>query len=269
MAGQSLIDRCGDRLVQSDTVLSQGGLERIADLLPRDRPARIAIVGGSTSAVTAAALILRTPAALVRVERVTLLSRRPLRLFYPSADAARADGYTDFTDDDICAVSGFVYRLAGLRLEARELILHALGVGGRSGNPRLVLGQLTGTADPHADAVLDAADLVIAAFGYQPNSLPLFDENGRGIHFRSDGPSAGPMVDDRCRVVDAAGAPLPGVYRIGLASGFVPAGRLGGEKSFRGQANGLWTWQNPVGEMIVGQLAATSLSAARRRRIGA
>ncbi|UAJ08754.1 DegT/DnrJ/EryC1/StrS family aminotransferase [Glacieibacterium megasporae] len=270
VAGRTLVERCGDRLIQSDTILSVGGLERVAELLPKNRPARIVIVGGSTSAATSAALMLRDRADKhFQVERVTVMSRRPFRLFYPSADAARADGYSDFDEDDICPLSGFVYRLAGLRLEARELIIHALGIGGRSGDPRLRLHRLAGASDPTAEAALDTADLVIAAFGYRPNALPLFDENGRDIRLRSDGLAAGSMVDDSCRVVDSAEMPLDGVYGVGLASGFVPAGRFGGERSFQGQANGLWTWQNPVGEMIVDQLTASRVDEVPGLRITA
>jgi predicted oxidoreductase len=62
------------------------------------------------------------------------------------------------------------------------------------------------------------------------------------------------MVDKHCRVLDARGQPIPGAFGIGLAAGFVPWGRLGGEPSFRGQANGLWLWQNDVGQMIVDQV---------------
>ena len=47
---------------------------------------------------------------------------------------------------------------------------------------------------------------------------------------------------------------MPGAFGIGLAAGFVPWGRLGGEPSFRGKANGLWLWQNDVGQMIVDQV---------------
>jgi hypothetical protein len=54
--------------------------------------------------------------------------------------------------------------------------------------------------------------------------------------------------------MDAEGNPVPGVYGIGLASGHVPDGRLGGESSFSGKANGLWLWQNDIGQMIVEQL---------------
>jgi hypothetical protein len=60
-----------------------------------------------------------------------------------------------------------------------------------------------------------------------------------------------PLVDGQCRVLDESGAPLPGLFGIGLAAGFVPRGALGGEPSFAGQVNGLWLWQTDVGHLIV------------------
>ncbi|MBA2935401.1 DegT/DnrJ/EryC1/StrS family aminotransferase [Sphingomonas sp. CGMCC 1.13654] len=257
VAGMSLVERCGNRLIQSDTLLAVGGIEAARDRLPEGRAARIAIVGGSTSAVTAAVRLLKSGLPL-DPGGVTLFHRRPLRPFYPSIDAAQADGYTDFGPDDICPVSGFVYRLAGFRLEARELVVHALGIGGRVGDPRLKIHQLSGGDDTQAAAILDQADLVIAAFGYQPHALPLIDERGRAIRLRCEGPVRGRMVDDLCRVVDTDACAVPGVYGIGLAAGFVPHGKLGGEASFRGQANGLWLWQNDVGQLIVEQLLSAS-----------
>ena len=59
--------------------------------------------------------------------------------------------------------------------------------------------------------------------------------------------------------MDAGGNPLPHLFAIGLAAGFVPYGKLGGEKSFRGQANGLWLWQNDVGAMIADAILSPGL----------
>jgi dTDP-4-amino-4,6-dideoxygalactose transaminase len=265
VAGMSLVERCGDRLIQSDTLLAHDGIDAIRARLPEGRPARIAIVGGSTSAITAAVRLMKArPAIDVTPGGIAILHRRPLRPFYPSADAARADGFDDFGADDICPISGFVYRLGGFRLEARELVVHALGIGGRTGDPRLTLHHINGDDDAGAAALLDGADLVVAAFGYRPHALPLIDAAGRAIRLRADGPVRGPMVDDRCRVIDAGGEPVPGVFGIGLAAGFVPSGGLGGEKSFRGQANGLWLWQNDVGRLIVDQLLAPEAEMADR-----
>ena len=49
---------------------------------------------------------------------------------------------TDFTAEDICPVSGFVYRLAGFRLEARDLVLRLLGIDGRVSDPRDVVDAI-------------------------------------------------------------------------------------------------------------------------------
>jgi dTDP-4-amino-4,6-dideoxygalactose transaminase len=254
VAGQTLGDRLGDRLLPSDGFLRLGGVDRLRARLA-DRPApKIAIIGASTSALASAALLLKSDLAL-GAGALTLLHRQPLRPFYPSAEAALADGFTDFGEDDICPVSGFVYRLAGFRLEARELVLRMLGIGGRAPDPRLRLLRLDGSCDAEVGAALDSADIVIGALGYRPHALPLFAADGSRIALSADAPGRPRLTDQQCRVIDAAGEPLPGAFGIGLAAGFVPEGALGGERSFRGKANGLWLWQNDVGQMIVRQIA--------------
>jgi dTDP-4-amino-4,6-dideoxygalactose transaminase len=261
VAGTSLMDIAGDRLVQSDSVLARGGFEMVADVLAGKRAPRIAVIGGSTSALTTVALLLRErPALPFGAGGITLLHRRPLRPFYHSVEAAHAEGFTDFGAEDICPISGFVYRLAGFRLEARELVLRMLGIDGRAPEPRLALHRVAGDNDVAAREVLANADLVIAALGYRPRALPLEEADGRPIALGAH--RGTPMVDDACRVCDALGVPIPGLYGIGLAAGFVPHGRLGGESSFVGQANGLWLWQNDVGMMIVDQLLAARAKAA-------
>lgn len=255
VAGASLLDLAGERLLQSDDVLRRGGMDRVADLLSGKHAPRIAVIGGSTSALATVTLLLkRQPALPFGAGAITLLHRRPLRPFYHSAEAALADGFSDFGPEDICPVSGFVYRLAGFRLEARELVLRMLQVGGRVPDPRLHTHRIADGADPEAQRILREADLVIGALGYRPYALPLYDQHGAPIALAAHG--GAPMVDPHCRVVDAEGAPIGGVYGIGLAAGFVPWGALGGEASFRGQANGLWLWQNDVGQMIIDQVLA-------------
>jgi hypothetical protein len=63
-----------------------------------------------------------------------------------------------------------------------------------------------------------------------------------------------PLVDDACRVLDSANQPIPKLYGIGLASGYIIKGGLGGEPSFVGQTNGLWLYQNGIGEIILNQI---------------
>lgn len=252
VAGVNLVERCGKKLVQSGDVLNTAGFAATAGRLGRlGRPARVAIIGGSTSAASVAHTLLNhLPGVRFGPGGVAILHRRELRIFYPNADAALADGYTEFGPDDICPVSGRVFRLAGFRLDSRALIMRARGIGGRPPEPRLLLHRL-GSDDAAALRLLDQADLVIAALGYRPHALPVFDEVGRRVSLLSEtGPQAR-LVDDRCRVMDGSGSPLPHLFAIGLAAGFVPRGKLGGEPSFRGQANGLWLWQSDVGGLIV------------------
>ena len=266
VAGAPLRDLAAERLMQSDEVLALGGLARVADLLAGKRAPRVAVIGGSTSALTAVALMLRSrPGIPFGAGGITLLHRRPLRPFYPSVEAAHAEGFTDFTADDICPVSGFVYRLAGFRLEARELVLRMLQVDGRAPDPRVATHRITGDEDETARAILRDADVVVAALGYRPYALPVAGTDGSPLDLAAAHDR--PMVDPHCRVIDAAGAPVPGLYGIGLAAGFVPWGRLGGEKSFRGQANGLWLWQNDVGLMIVDQILGVPVQGGEARAV--
>lgn len=257
VAGAALGELAGDRLMLGDDFLSIGGVDVLRQRTAHTRAPRIAIVGGSTSALAAAALLLKAaPALPLGQGALAVYHRRPLRPFYRSAEEAHADGFTDFGPDDICPLSGFVYRLAGFRLEARELVLRMLGVGGRAPDPRMALRRIGGGDDHAIRAELEAADIVIGALGYRPHALPLYDVDGNRIALAADALGRPRLVDQQCRVIDAEGRPVHGVFGIGLASGFVPEGKLGGELSFSGKANGLWLWQNDIGQMIVDQLLA-------------
>src|ERR1700678_417799 len=260
VVGGNLGERCGERLLQSGEVVSTTGFAAVAARLAGlGRPPRVAIVGGSTSAAAIAfAMLNRMPGVTFGPGGLTILHRRDLRIFYPNVEAALADGYTEFGPDDICPASGRGFRLSGFRLDSRELIMRARGIGGRPAEPRLQLHRL-GVDDAASLALLDNADLVIAALGYRPRALPVFDQQGRAVTLQSEtGPQAR-LVDNDCRVVEAGGNPLPHLFAIGLAAGFVPYGKLGGEKSFRGQANGLWLWQNDVGALIADAIVSPSL----------
>ena len=60
VAGRPLLPTFAGKILQSDDVLRQGGTERLARFLLGRAEPRIAIVGGSTSAVATAVLLLRT-----------------------------------------------------------------------------------------------------------------------------------------------------------------------------------------------------------------
>jgi hypothetical protein len=260
VAGANLVGRWGEKLLQSSDVLTPAGFAAVsARLSALRRPPRVAIIGGSTSAAAIAhALLNRMPNVIFGENGVTIAHRRELRIFYPTVDAALADGYHEFGPDDICPVSGRVFRLAGFRLGSRELIMRARGIGGRPPEPRLHLHRL-GVDDAASQTLLDNADLVIAALGYRPHALPVFDEAENLVPLLAQTSPQAPLVDGSCRVLDALGNRLPGLFAIGLAAGFVPHGKLGGEPSFRGQANGLWLWQSDVGGLIVDAILHPSM----------
>jgi hypothetical protein len=255
VAGAPLLPRYADKLVQSGALFTAAGAAAVAARLRAVAQPRVAVVGGSTSAAAAANLLLGAlPGVAFQPGGVCLLHRRPLRIFYGCADDALADGYTEFGPQDICPLTRRVYRLAGFRLDSRDLIMRAHGIGGRQPDPRLLLHRLDQAPPATTRGILDGADLIIAALGYRPRTLPVHDTQGRPIALRGGGAAMRPLVDDFCRVVDARGRPIGGLFGLGLANGFVPSGRLGGESSFVGQANGLWLWQNDVGAIIVDQL---------------
>ena len=265
----NLVARYKHKLLQSGDVFVSGGMDHVAGRLAASTEPRVAIVGGSTSAAAIANALLQCARIPFGTRGVTILHRRPMRIYYPCVQDAHDDGYTEFDENDICPISKRVFRFAGFRLDSRELIMRARGIGGRPAEPRLALHQLQ-TDDPAAVAIMDRADLVIAALGYRPHALPVFGEDGAPVALHAQtGPSA-PMVDEFCRVIDAQGRPIPGLLGIGLAAGFVPRGKLGGEPSFSGQANGLWLWQNDVGMLIVEAViddAAASLPAAPAKQL--
>ena len=252
VAGAALLPLYQDKLLQTGDVLSAAGLAALELRLASISNPRIVVVGGSSSAGAAARVLLQElNSGVFDAGQVTLMHRGPLRIFYNSPEEARADGYLEFGPEDICSLSGRLYRLAGFRLETRELIMGALGIGGRTRNPRFHLHLLEQSNFAEARQLLDDADLIIAGLGYRPRALPLFDANRDPLHLMAESDDMRPMIDEECRILDANSDPLQGVYGVGLASGFVPQGELGGEASFRGQANSLWLWQHEVGLKIV------------------
>jgi hypothetical protein len=261
IGGRPLLPTYAGKLVQSDDALTAGGLAAIGDRLARGRNKRVVIVGSSSSAMACANAILQSPFGReLGTGAVTLLHRRPLHIFYPSATAALADGYEEFGSEDICPISGFVFRLSGLRHEARELLMAVRGIGGREPEKRLRLHRVGSGPDRVASEVLDDADVVIAALGYRPLALPLLTASGRRLAVYADDTGARPLVDGECRVLDRSGTPIEGLLGIGLGSGFFSRELVGGELSFSGQTNSLWQWQNAIGGLIARQIQTAEVT---------
>ena len=256
--GLRLTDLAGvdERVVTTDELVTSRGQARVRDLLARDRRPRVVVVGGSHSAFTAAWLLLHRSGVAWEPGAVTILCRRTPKVFYPSADAARAEGYPFSPEVDVCPVTGRVFRLAGLRLASRDLLRSLLGLGDAPPEPRVALSPYDDTdagGSPAVRALLEAATVVVSALGYTARTVPVsVGGRPRGLHAETS-PRA-ELVDDHCRVLLDDGTPVPGLWGLGLASGFVPHGALGGEPSFDGRTNGLWLYQNGVGDIVLDAL---------------
>ena len=264
VAGAPLLPLHAGKVIQSDAVLQRSGLATVLSLLRRRAAPKVAIVGGSTSAMAVADLLLRSAPKMWQPGALTLLHRRPLRVFFPSVAAAWAAQYNDFGPEDVCPVTGFVYRLAGLRQHSRDLLMSVLGVGAPIAETRLLLHRLQPGGEAAAQTVLAEADLIVAALGYRPRTVPVFSTDGRAVPLLGE-QRGGRLVDEQSRVLTQSGEPLDGLFGIGLSAGFKVGGAMGGEPSFVGQSNGLWLWQNDIGLAIARQVLVRAADVASER----
>lgn len=255
VAGQSLSPRFSNKLMQSGEFLANNGLQLAAERLRGLVRPRVVIVGGSTSAGATAARLLH-PACPVHFgpDDVVLMHRKPLRIFYDSVSDALTDGYAEFRAEDVCALTGRVYRFSGFRLDSRELVMAVRGIGNRPPEDRLNLFQLTSGREAEAQKKLGEADLIVAALGYRPNRPPLYSEDGQQISVANPRAPLWSTVDASCRLQTDYGASLPNLYSIGLAVGPAPTPDSGGEQNFHGQVNSLWMWQHVLGLRIAERL---------------
>jgi len=262
VAGEPLLPRYNGKVFQSGYVLTHAGIKECAAKLSGKKNPRVVIVGGSASAgAVAHALLHLLPGNCTFGQGgVSLLHRRRLSIFFNSVAEAQAEGYTEFGPEDICPLTGRVHRLGGLRFDSRDVVLAARGMGGRTPDKRLRLVRLEQKAISEARALLDGADMIIAAMGYRPRALPVIDAHKRPIPLLAQAINSHSLVDDQCRVLDAAGEALAGLFGIGLASGIPHTPELGGETNFTGQINSLWLWQHLLGLRIVTQVQERSSS---------
>lgn len=234
--------------MSSDDLMTSDGLERAEQVLSAQPGRSIVILGGSHSGYSAASMLIQflSPAALA-ANGIVLLQRRQPPIFYPTAEEALADGYTA-RSGDICAKTKRVNRLGGLRGDGREMWRRINGRPGATHEHRIVCHDLSECRSNKLRSILEEAALVVTALGYRAATLPIFDAAGDAMQLQAN--HGGPAVDDDCRLVLRQGRPIPGVFGLGLGSGFRPTGTMGGEPNFKGQANSLWLYQNDIGAMI-------------------
>ena len=252
VGGVALLPRYQGKILQSGEVLRNGGAAAVARRLRTVTAPRIVVVGGSTSAGAVATSLLGPEAGLpLEPGALTLMHRQPLRIFYESVAEAVADGYDEFLARDVCSLSGRVYRFSGFRLDSRELIMRARGIGGRVADPRLRLFSLAEQTSESVQDMLEQADLIVPAFGYRPRIPPVFDSGLQPLPVASLRGRGWSIVDRNCRLLQAGGTPMKNLFAMGLAVGPAPSTDLGGERDFAGQINSLWMWQHTLGLRMV------------------
>ncbi|MFD4156932.1 FAD/NAD(P)-binding protein [Streptomyces hydrogenans] len=226
---------------------------RLVDAVARD--GRVVIVGGAHSAWSVAGLLLRSPELVGRTEapEITVLHRTPVQLFYLSTAEAEADGYPFDPVTDVCADSGRVNRFGGLRGPARLLAQAALGMTGETVPVRLIrIGEET--ADREAASALDAAAAVVVATGYQARLPELLAEGGGGLTARVEG--TGTVVTEDALLVLADGSTDERLLAYGLGAGLRISGATGGEPGYTRRADGVWLYQNGIGDIVLDHLPA-------------
>jgi hypothetical protein len=235
------------KIFASHRLLTRGGAQEVARRLARtNREPRVVIVGGAHSAFSSAWMLLeQVPGLRFGPRGVHILHRSEPRPTYASRGAAWADRY-EFSESDVCQVTGRVHRLGGLQGDGREIWRRIHGKPGTEWDERAVTMPIGSLTRAELKGLLDNADLIVPALGYRLAAIPIYDADGRPVRLASTGPA----VRADARLLAADGTPVPGVFGVGLGSGFVPWGAMAGEASFAGQQNSLWLYQNGLGELI-------------------
>ncbi len=217
----------GDRLtLHADALLRPAGARRVLRRLAGYPVPRAVVVGGSHSAFAAAGRLLRLPLCWP-AGGIVVAHRSPVRVTYPDAARARADGVA-VREADVCPATGVVYRFGGLRAGAARLYRRV-----RDGaEPRVRLLRL-----PDGWDWLDAP-VVVAATGYAPSTPPLLG-------------APATYWDGEGRLCLPGGGTVPGGYGLGLGTGRRRDPGTGGEPSYRGAIDGVWFYQHVVAPRLL------------------
>jgi hypothetical protein len=263
-----------EKLVMSDAFLRWSD-EQIREAIPLEQGGEVFVVGGSHSTMST---VDRLSQALAPrgMRRVTILYRTPFRLYYASPDEALADGYGFDDPNDLCPISGRVNRFGGLRYRSFEVAKSIMKTGRM---PELAVEARTvrlthRNFEKHGIVEgLDRAPAIVTCLGYQANTPCL--ASSRGGMLELDNTPTGLRVDGRGQALLTNGSALPGFYAIGLGSKLLQCSQvIGGEPSFRAQADGVWLYQNhgaiPVARSIAepvleGRMPQSGLNELRMR----
>lgn len=221
----TLTPRSG-RLFLSDDILTERRIEELKWIISAKDKSTIAVLGGSHAAFSVVHKLLKL---LSRLDiHLDVFFKSPIKIFYPSADAAFADGYCFDPDQDVCPQTGRVHRYGGVRHDAADIVRRIQ----RGQEPRVSLRPYNG----HIEKIqndLEQTDAIIQAIGRRVRKVAVLDEQGNEIGPLIDGKGK-VVVDERARVVGLDGKPIPGIFGTGLGYGLTPNPNIGGEPSYKG-----------------------------------
>ncbi len=179
---------------------------------------------------------------------ISILMRRPPRIFYPTWGDALSDGYPA-CENDICPMTRRVNRLGGVRGDGRELWRQLSRRAGTQREERVGMALLSSLSRADLARRLAEAALIVPAFGYRLATIPVYDAHHRRLTLAGElGRPASVGQDGRMLLAD--GGRLPNVFALGLGAGYRPTERMGGEPNFSGQQNSLWLLQNDIGRVV-------------------
>lgn len=242
-----LYEQFKNKMILSDMLLKTGIPDNLKTQLQRN--SNVVILGGNHSAFSAAHFLLNSESKDFFAENsIKIYCKTKPKLYYNSSEEAIDEGYTEFTQNDICPVTNKLFRLAGLRMDGRALYIQMLGLGNSELEKRVSLNILN---DNNLDFEKDLkqASIIIVAIGYAFNMLPVENCLGEKIEFK--GELDNHWVNENSELLDSNKKKIPNLYAMGLGTGFIPKDELGGEPSFEGQTNGIWYYQNALAKRII------------------
>jgi hypothetical protein len=142
---------------------------------------------------------------------IKILYRDKIKVFYPTVNQAKADGYTEFDPKLFSRKDGYLYSYTGLRGNAKALYKRVKSGGER--RIKLVHAPSALEQSKH----VDAADLVIWSCGYQTNKIVFKDHEGKEILISQKAPFTQFDVDAKCRIATADGCILTKTFGTGIA----------------------------------------------------
>lgn len=206
----------------------------------------MSIVGASHSAFSAIEIISRNK----KCENINLIYYPPIKIQYPTVTAANDDNYIFDLELDVCPITKGVNRYGGLRFAARDIALSIMKTGKIFDNEvKINLIEINEENTKKIHQCFDESHKIVTCFGYEPNLPTFLNKNGKEFNLKMR--ALGVFVDPNGRVYMENGELLKGFYAFGIGSGLSRSKEIGGERSFQGRVDGVWLYQNDIGERVL------------------